>query len=79
MLNLLRLTSNLFSTTTPLLRSKPFWQFVTKRTYFLGFGEFFITTVEVIGKLIRPVSLTARLGANISAGHLLWSLFFAQV
>jgi F0F1-type ATP synthase membrane subunit a len=78
MLNLLRLSTNLFSTTTPLLRSKPF-QFVTKWTYFLGFGEFFITSVEVIGKLIRPVSLTARLGANISARHLLWSLFFAQL
>merc|ERR1712062_741011 len=35
-----------------------------------------ITIIEAVGKNIRPVSLTCRLRANISAGHLLSAMFF---
>merc|ERR1712012_1420025 len=44
---------------------------------FLAFlSSFLITVIETVGKNIRPVSLTCRLGANISAGHLLSAIFF---
>merc|ERR1712168_67096 len=35
-----------------------------------------ITIIEAVGKNIRPVSLTCRLRANISARHLLSAMFF---
>merc|ERR1712227_58011 len=38
---------------------------------------FLITVIETVRKNIRPVSLTCRLGANISAGHLLSAIFFS--
>merc|ERR1712243_371008 len=38
---------------------------------------FLITVIEAVGKNIRPVSLTCRLGANISARHLLSAMFFS--
>merc|ERR1719187_251454 len=38
---------------------------------------FLITVIEAVGKNIRPVSLTCRLRANISARHLLSAMFFS--
>merc|ERR1712090_54206 len=43
---------------------------------FQFFGGGLLTCIEIAGKLIRVVSLTCRLGANISAGHLLSAIFF---
>merc|ERR1711973_238437 len=52
--------------------------FVTERANFLSFlSGFLITVIEAVGKNIRPVSLTCRLRANISAGHLLSAIFFS--
>merc|ERR1712168_668727 len=37
-----------------------------------------ITIIEIVRKNIRPVSLTCRLRANISARHLLSAIFFSS-
>jgi len=52
--------------------------FLTYRVSFLAFfSSLIITVIEVTGKSIRPVSLTCRLRANISARHLLSAIFFS--
>merc|ERR1711973_398191 len=49
-----------------------------KVNFFLTFiSGFLITIIESVGKNIRPVSLTCRLRANISARHLLSAMFFS--
>merc|ERR1712189_102285 len=62
----------LFSTTTPSNLT-----FLSVSSEFFGlFFAFLLTTIELSRKLIRPVSLTCRLRANISARHLLSAIFF---
>merc|ERR1711893_220126 len=52
--------------------------FITEKRRSLAFASgFLITVIEAVGKSIRPVSLTCRLRANISAGHLLSAMFFS--
>merc|ERR1739848_85078 len=52
--------------------------FLSYRLSFLAFfSSLVITVIEVTGKRIRPVSLTCRLRANISARHLLSAMFFS--
>merc|ERR1712176_495401 len=52
--------------------------FIAEKADFLSFiSGFLITVIEAVGKNIRPVSLTCRLRANISAGHLLSAIFFS--
>merc|ERR1712131_540706 len=48
-----------------------------KRSLIVFLSSFLITGIEAVGKNIRPVSLTCRLGANISARHLLSAMFFS--
>merc|ERR1712018_1073 len=50
--------------------------FLSFRVRFNFLGGFLLTLIEVVGKLIRCISLTCRLGANISARHLLSAIFF---
>merc|ERR1712048_726367 len=63
----------LFSTTTP---SNLTFLSVSSEFFGLFFASFLLTTIELSRKLIRPVSLTCRLRANISARHLLSAIFF---
>merc|ERR1712055_100528 len=65
--------SVLFSGTTP---SNLTFLSVEARFFGLFFASFLLTTIELSRKLIRPVSLTCRLRANISARHLLSAIFF---
>merc|ERR1711937_812654 len=52
--------------------------FVFEKRGILAFASgFLITVIEAVGKNIRPVSLTCRLRANISARHLLSAMFFS--
>merc|ERR1711893_171541 len=52
--------------------------FVSEKRSILAFASsFLITVIEAVGKNIRPVSLTCRLRANISARHLLSAIFFS--
>merc|ERR1711890_219103 len=60
----------IFSLTTP--SNLGFLTFLS----FNFFGRGLLTCIEIAGKLIRIVSLTCRLGANISARHLLSAMFF---
>merc|ERR1712115_647576 len=48
-----------------------------KRNGLAFLSSFLISVIEAVGKNIRPVSLTCRLGANISARHLLSAMFFS--
>merc|ERR1711893_175996 len=52
--------------------------FISEKRGILAFASgFLITVIEAVGKNIRPVSLTCRLRANISARHLLSAIFFS--
>merc|ERR1712227_273133 len=52
--------------------------FVFEKGSILAYASgFLITVIEAVGKNIRPVSLTCRLRANISARHLLSAMFFS--
>merc|ERR1712055_152387 len=62
----------LFSLTTP--SNLNFLPVNNSPLFFVS--SFLLTRIESVRKNIRPVSLTCRLGANISARHLLSAMFF---
>merc|ERR1712018_817016 len=68
--NLKFFRSFVFSLTTP--SNLGFLSFLS----FHFFGGALLTCIEIAGKLIRVISLTCRLRANISARHLLSAIFF---
>merc|ERR1712098_566036 len=72
LLNLKNISLFLFSLTTP--SNLYFLEFNLSVLQF--FSSFTITVIEIVGKCIRPISLTCRLRANISARHLLSVMFF---
>merc|ERR1712170_301246 len=52
--------------------------FISEKRSIIAFASgFLITVIEAVGKNTRPVSLTCRLRANISARHLLSAIFFS--
>merc|ERR1711868_208252 len=66
-----------FSFLLPSLTTPSNLTFVLEKRSKLAFiSGFLITVIEAVGKNIRPVSLTCRLRANISARHLLSAIFF---
>merc|ERR1711957_283194 len=62
----------IFSSTTPSNLSFLFFG----GGFFGVFCAFLLSLIEITGKMVRPVSLTCRLCANISAGHMLSAMFF---
>merc|ERR1711976_409243 len=66
-----------FNFLLPSLTTPSNLNFVFEKRNFLAFLSSFFTVIETVGKNIRPVSLTCRLRANISAGHLLSAIFFS--
>ena len=62
-----------------LLLSSVFWNFVSFFSHFLPFGapsflNPFLVVVETVSVLVRPITLSVRLAANIGAGHIVIGL-----